>query len=170
VDGKESSAVQVVYAGPGRSAYVTKTVEPRSGLAIETSHDARGRILLETRSDKSGKTLEKRITTWADAQGLRDRVSSLTQIAEGIERKTEYEYDKKGNRVAEREYRNGILERSIVKEGRLEKEDLFRNGKRVLSSVYENGVKKKDVRVVPVPVVPVITAARERRSPLGAGR
>ena len=170
MDGKESSAVQVVYAGPGRSAFITKTIEPRSGLAIETNHDAMGRILLETRSDKSGKTLEKKITTWADAKGLHDRVASVTQIAEGVELKTEYEYDSKGTRVAERDYRNGILERSIIKEGRLEKEELFRNGKKVLSSVFENGVKKKDVRIVPVPVSTVLPAARERRSPLGAGR
>jgi len=170
VDGKESSAVQVVYAGAGRSAYVTKTVEPRSGVAIETSHDEKGRILLETRSDKSGKTLERTSTTWADAEGFRDRVASVTRIAEGIERRTEYAYDKKGNRVAEREYRNGILQRSILKEGRLELEELFRGGKKVLSSSYENGVKKKDVRIVPVPVSPVMAAARERRSPLGAGR
>ncbi len=170
VDGKESSSVQVVYAGSGRSAYVTKTIEPRSGLAIETSHDERGRVLVETRSDKSGKTLERKLTTWADAEGLRDRIAAVTLIAGGVERKTEYAYDKKGNRVAEKEYRNGILERSIIKEGRLEKEELFRNGKKVLSSVYENGVKKKDRRIVSVPITPVLAAAKERRSPLGAGR
>jgi len=170
VDGKESSVVQVVYAGAGSSTYITKTVEPRSGLAIETSHDERGRVLTETRSDKDGKTLEKKLTTWADAEGFRDRVASVTLIAGGVERKTEYAYDKKGNRVEEREYRNGILERSIIKEGRMEREDVFRNGKKILSSVYENGVKKKDVRVVAVPVTPVMAAAKERRSPLGAGR
>jgi len=60
---------------------------------------------------------------------------------------SEYDYDGSGNRIAQRDYRNGVMERHIVIDGDNETEELYLNGIVVLRAYWENGRKISEERV-----------------------
>jgi len=112
------------------------------GMTITYSVDSRGRIQGEIWKDQEGKVLGEFRNTWSG-----DRLQSVLWKTEEEERLVEYEYDEKNNRIAERNYKKGILERSIViKDGR-ETEEIFMDGRLILRVLWENGLKLSEERV-----------------------
>lgn len=69
-------------------------------------------------------------------------------ITEGSNVKiTEYEYNGAGDRIAQRDFNNGILERQVLINGNTEIEELFMNGVLVLRAHWENGRKISEERI-----------------------
>jgi hypothetical protein len=105
--------------------------------------DSRGRILSEQRMDEEGKVIGETVNTWTG-----ERLASVTWKAEGDERITEYEYDAGGDRIIERNYRNGVLERTVRSEGaNREIEELYMNGEVILRAVWEDDRKVSEEQV-----------------------
>jgi YD repeat-containing protein len=106
--------------------------------------DERGRILTERREDGEGNLVGELRNTWSG-----DRLSRIAWIAEGEERVTEYDYNGEGDRIEERNYRNGVLERLVRVQGDREEEELYMNGEPVLRTFWEGGRKVREEPVRP---------------------
>jgi hypothetical protein len=113
-----------------------------SGFRVLYTTDERGRILTETRRDEEGEVLGEIRNLWSG-----DRLSSVSWKAGDEERLTEYEYDDEGDRVLERNYRGGVLERVVRRAGDREIEELYMNGMVILRAIWENGRKLSEERV-----------------------
>jgi YD repeat-containing protein len=114
------------------------------GYRVVYTTDERGRILTETRQDDTGTVIGELQNNWSG-----DRLVSVVLKTGDDERLTEYEYDGEGNRITERNYRNGVLERTVRGEGVREVEELYMNGAVVLRAVWEDGRKISEERVRP---------------------
>jgi hypothetical protein len=112
------------------------------GYRVVYTTDSRGRVLTETRQDDNGTVILELINTWAG-----DRLSSVRLKAGDDERLTEYEYDSQGDRIIERNYRRGILERLVRTSGDREVEELYMNGVVILRAIWEEGRKISEERV-----------------------
>jgi hypothetical protein len=106
--------------------------------------DQRGRILSETRLDKDGQVVGELNNTW-----LGDRLSRIVWKAGEDERRIEYRYNADGDRIEERNFRNGNLERVVMKEGDIEVEELYINDQPVLRVRWEKGRKISEERIRP---------------------
>jgi hypothetical protein len=106
------------------------------GGTPEFTTDARGRILTETRLDDSGEVLGTFTSVWNGEQ-----LASVSWETETETRRIEFEYNAQGDRLSERNYRNGILERTVQSGGNRDVEELYLNGTPVLRAVWENGRK-----------------------------
>jgi hypothetical protein len=125
------------------NAFFEDVASPSGTAQSVFTVDSRGRLLSEKRNDENGDLIGEIVNTWTG-----DRLASVEWKAEGDERKTDYEYDAEGNRIAEWDYRNGVLERSISGEGKgREIEELYMNGEVILRTVWENGRKVSEERV-----------------------
>ncbi|MDR0644781.1 MAG: hypothetical protein LBG05_07745 [Treponema sp.] len=129
--------------------------------------DGRGRVLTETHHDENGSVLVEMKNTWGGGgisvieqqffENLQD--VDLEESAENGEdkpekrgevigeKRVEYEYDSAGDRVLEKNYNNGALERTIRKNGNQEIEEIYLEGKVVLRSIWEGNKKIKEERV-----------------------
>jgi hypothetical protein len=116
--------------------------------------DERGRILTETRQDEEGNVIGELRNTWSA-----DRLSRIVWSADGEERVTEYVYNRDGDRIEERNYRNGVLERLVHVQGDREEEELYMNGELVLRTFWEGGRKIREEPVRPG------ERSRRRRNP-----
>jgi hypothetical protein len=124
--------------------------------------DTRGRVLAETyRDEKSGALVEMK-NIWVG-----DRISAVEQkffekpqdedeTAEDDlekrgevidEKRIEYEYNSAGDRVLEKDYNNGTLERTVQRNGDREIEEIYLEGKVVLRVFWEGNRKIKEERV-----------------------
>jgi hypothetical protein len=106
--------------------------------------DERGRILMETRKDEEGNVIGELRNTWSA-----DRLARITWSADGEERSTEYVYNQEGDRIEERNYRNGVLERLVRVQGDREEEDLYMNGEPILRTFWEGGRKIREEQLRP---------------------
>jgi hypothetical protein len=144
-DGKTvSSQVHTSYVKAEESGN-KRSIRRSEGLAdnpTETQYDEKGRAIREVRFGKDGKVVEEIITEWSG-----DRVSSVTRTRENQIRKSEFFYDGRGNRINEKNYLNGRLERVVRKEGAMEIEELYKNGSLLLRAVYEGGVLVREERL-----------------------
>jgi YD repeat-containing protein len=113
-----------------------------SGFQVLYTTDERGRILSETRRDAEGNVLGEIRNDWSG-----DRLVSVTWKSGDDERVTEYEYDDQGDRIRERDYRRGALEREVRREGDREIEELYMSGRVILRSVWEGGRKIREDRI-----------------------
>ncbi|MDR0503577.1 MAG: hypothetical protein LBH16_09700 [Treponema sp.] len=98
--------------------------------------DNRGRILTQTMYGKDEKVIWSIVNAWNG-----DRIESILRTEGDMEHLAEYEYDLKGNRILERNYKNGILERLVRTEDGMDYEELYLNGVVVLRAVWEDGRK-----------------------------
>jgi hypothetical protein len=114
------------------------------GYRVVYTTDDRGRVLTETRQDDEGTVISELANTWAG-----DRLSSVRLKAGDDERLTEYEYNGQGDRIIERNYRRGVLERLVRTEGNRETEELYMNGTVILRAIWEDGRKISEERVRP---------------------
>ena len=128
-----------------RMAYVPdflSGVYTGTGERINYTIDSRGRILTEVWQDEGGKVIGEIINTWEG-----DRLGSILWKAGDKILLVEYEYDSGGNRIAERNFRQGLLERSVTSRGGLDIEEIYMNGRLMLRAVWEKGLKKSEERI-----------------------
>jgi antitoxin component YwqK of YwqJK toxin-antitoxin module len=121
-------------------------------IRVNHQTDERGRILMEEWTDEEGNVRGIFYNTWKD-----DRLSSVIWKSEEEERRTEYEYDEDGDRITERNFRNGVLERLVYQKAgtgpdKSEIEEIYMNGQVILRAVWENGRKTSEERIYTPPV------------------
>ena len=125
------------------SEFLAGMVVPE-GTLISYVFDTRGRITTETWKDPEGEVIGELLNTWSG-----DRLGSVLWKFRGEERLAEYEYDAGGNRITERNFKNGELERSVSAQGSRDVEEIYLNGKLILRAFYENGLKLSEERITP---------------------
>jgi len=148
-DGKTRlSAEWTSYGEPGTSGQgaSSRRAESASGRPSELHFDAKGRVVKETIFGADGKTAEEVRPSWKG-----DRLASVEREIGGRLRRTDYGYDARGDRAWERNYLDGVLERTVRREGRMEIEELYRGGVPALRAVYENGSLVSEERIRPMP-------------------
>jgi len=112
------------------------------GFRMVYDTDSKGRVLGETLYNDKNEVVWTLKNTWVG-----DRISSILKI-EGEERRlTEYDYDASGNRKAQRDIHNGVLERQVFINGAKETEELYMNGIVVIRAFWEDGRKISEERV-----------------------
>jgi len=104
--------------------------------------DSKGRVLGETMYNNKNEVVWTVKNTWVG-----DRIVVIIKIEGGEERRIEYDYDGSGKRIAERDFRNGILERKVLISGDKETEELYMNGAVVLRAFWEDGRKISEERI-----------------------
>jgi YD repeat-containing protein len=111
------------------------------GITINYNLDSRGRILGEIWRDEKGVVIGELINTWSG-----DRLLSVLWKTEDEDTLIEYEYDDKGDRVVERNFSHGVLERIVINQDGMEIEDIFINGVLMLRAYWEDGHKIREER------------------------
>jgi hypothetical protein len=106
------------------------------------STDERGRILSQTFYDADDKIIWVINNTWKDER----IISTVKEEGDNISM-AEFEYDSDGDRVIERNYVNGVLERVVRTEGKTDIEELYLNGNIILQAVWEDGRKVSETRM-----------------------
>jgi hypothetical protein len=112
--------------------------------------DERGRIMNQTlyrkQTNSEGEEEEKVVwaikNTWSG-----ERIASITKTEGDTVLLANYEYDSAGDRVLERNLKNGILERLVRTEGKKDIEQLYLNNVVILQAVYEDGRKISETRM-----------------------
>lgn len=142
--GKRLSVAEVttnVDTGEAGPASLVKSTEA-DGTIVETGHDERGRVVSERRISADGAVLSETRTLWS-----KNRVASIETVVGAETRRTEYEYDAAEKRTMERNYRNGVLERSVRSIGGEDTEELYSDGTPVLRAVWVGGRKVSEQRL-----------------------
>jgi antitoxin component YwqK of YwqJK toxin-antitoxin module len=116
------------------------TIQKNEKIVYTT--DERSRILSQTLYDDEGNVVWVIRNTW-----LNGRIISTLKIENNTEYFAEYEYDSAGDRVQEKNYKNGILERVVRTEGNTDIEDLYFNNAVVLRAVWKDGRKISETRI-----------------------
>jgi hypothetical protein len=114
------------------------------GLTISFSLDNRGRVLSEISKNEEGKTVGDLRNVWSG-----DRLQNVTWKSGDDDRRIEFEYDRAGNPLVERNFRKGVLERSVTTDGDNEIEEIYMNGRLILRAYWEQGLKISEERVSP---------------------
>jgi len=112
------------------------------GLTVNYNLDNRGRVLSEITKNDEGKTIGELKNTWSD-----NRLTAAFWKSGDDERRIEFEYDKDGKPVVERNFRKGVLERVVNIEGDNEIEEIYMNGILILRAYWENGLKISEERI-----------------------
>jgi hypothetical protein len=109
---------------------------------IVYSTDDLGRVLGEERYDEEGNAAAEFVNEWSAGRLMliRWKTGSVSGIVE-------FTYNAEGDRTGEKNYRNGVLERSVTLSGSREIEELYMNGRAVLRSVWEDGRKISEERL-----------------------
>ena len=116
-------------------------VHVESASRIVYTTDERGRIITQTLYDDEDSILWVIKNTWQN-----DRIVTTVKIEDDSEFLAEFEYSSSGERIIERNYKNGILERVVRTEGKTEIEELYFNGMIILRAVWEDGRKISETR------------------------
>ena len=104
--------------------------------------DVRGNVLTQTLYDEEDNAVWVIQNTW-----LNDRIISTLKREGDTVYLAEYEYNSNGDRIVERNFKNGVLERLVTTHGRRDIEELFFNDVVVLVAVWEDGRKISETRV-----------------------
>jgi len=112
------------------------------GFNVRYETDARGRMLTQTMFNEQDEVVWEVRNTWEG-----DRIVAISRTEDGDERLTEFEFDGEGNRLVQREIRNGVLERIVRTYGESEWEELYLDGILVLRALWEDGRKISEERV-----------------------
>jgi len=129
------------HAGVYNTAYFLG-VGNLEGLTVNYNMDSRGRVLSEITKNEEGKTIGELVNTWSD-----NRLMIALWKSGDDERRIEFEYDKDGKPVVERNFRKGILERVVNIEEDNEIEEIYMNGNLILRAYWENGLKISEERI-----------------------
>lgn len=114
----------------------------RKDSRIVFTTDDRGRVLTQTHIDSEDNVIWVIKNTWQD-----ERIVSTSKTQGDIELLAEYEYNSAGDRIVERNIRNGILERLVRTENKRDIEDLYFNNVVVLQAIWEDGRKISERRM-----------------------
>ena len=129
-------------AMPGSDFIDTFDFDAGDGFNVRYVNDYRGRVLTQTMYDEYDEIVWKIQNFWEG-----DRIVAISRVEDGDERLTEFEFDGEGNRVVQREIRNGVMERLVRTAGPIETEELFMDGELVLIAHWEGGRKISEERV-----------------------
>jgi antitoxin component YwqK of YwqJK toxin-antitoxin module len=124
----------------GSESFSDVFMDPVSRVVYNT--DQRGRILSETRFDDKGEVVGELSNIWEE-----NRLAQVVWKAGDEERRVEYRYNADGDRIEERNYRNGNLERLVMREGDIEVEELYMDGRPILRARWEKGRKISEERI-----------------------
>jgi uncharacterized protein YrzB (UPF0473 family) len=120
--------------------FETDFISAGSKMIFDT--DDRGRILCQTLYDYEDKVIWTIKNTWKD-----NRIVITSKTEDDTVLTAEFAYNSNGDRVLERNFRNGVLERVVSAEGDTEIEELYMNNAVVLRAVWEDGRKISETRV-----------------------
>jgi len=109
---------------------------------IVFENDERGRTLRKTLFDDEDESVWVITNIWDN-----DRILTMIKVRGDTELRAEFEYDSAGNLIAERNYRDGAIERVVRMENNTEIEDLYMNNVLVLRAVWEDGRKISETRM-----------------------
>ena len=116
--------------------------EVPQGNTVTYITDNRGRALREIRRDEEGNIVGEVDNTWSG-----DRLVTVKIAAAGEEILMEFDYDDDGNRTMERNFKNGVLERTVRSEGDRDIEELYLDGIVILRAYWEGGRKISEERI-----------------------
>jgi len=137
-----SSSLEMAIQGVSNTSEFFTDINPPEDAQITYTLDNRARVLTEVWKDKDGKIVGEYIDTWSG-----DRLQSVRWKSDDDERLIEYDYDSSGNRIAERDFRQGVLERSVTSRDGKDTEEIYMNGKLILRAHWENGKKISEERI-----------------------
>jgi hypothetical protein len=103
--------------------------------------DERGRIMTQTLYDDDEAEVWVITNEWE-----KDKIASIRKKEDGHDLLTEYEYDAEGNRIIERNFKDGVIERIVHSKNNRDTEELYINGIKVLVAVWEDGRKISETR------------------------
>jgi hypothetical protein len=114
------------------------------GSKLIYSTDKNGKVLEQTLVKEDGEqtVIWKIENTWSG-----DRIVKITKTEGETVYLAEYEYNKNGDRILERNIKDGVLERVVRSEGKTDIEELYQDDKLVLKAVWEDGRKISESRV-----------------------
>jgi hypothetical protein len=133
-----------VHPGSAFGSQFFEDILMDSGSRVLYTVDERGRILTETRKDEDGNIIGELRNTWSG-----DRLIAIYWKAGEDERLTEYEYDEAGDRILERNFNRGLLERRVLSQGDQDVEELYMDGQVILRAIWEGGRKISESRIGP---------------------
>ncbi|MCL2318709.1 MAG: hypothetical protein FWC45_01385 [Treponema sp.] len=137
-----SPGMEIITNDIAFSSEFLSDIQCPEGITIAYALDSKGRTTSEVWKDKDGNLYGELQNTWSG-----DRLLSVLWKTPAEERLIEYEYDSSGNRIVERDYNQGILERTVTRREDKEVEELYLNGKVVLRAYWEKGLKISEERV-----------------------
>jgi len=105
-------------------------------------NDERGRIITQSFLDDNDNIIWIIKNVWNN-----NRIVSSEKREGGVVLLAEYEYSGSGERITEKNYRNGMLERLVRTEGNVDIEELYFNNVLVLRAVWEDGRKISETRI-----------------------
>ncbi|MCL2175152.1 MAG: hypothetical protein FWB73_03810 [Treponema sp.] len=114
--------------------------EASTKMIFET--DDRGRIISQTFYDEEEKIIWTIVNKWSN-----DRIVSTVKTEGETELRADYEYASNGDRIVERNFRNGKLERIVRTNNKIDTEELYYEDILVLKAVWEDGKKISEERI-----------------------
>lgn len=111
-------------------------------VTVRYNTDGQGRVIHEEHLDEDGKQIASLVNEWSG-----EKLLSITWNSGGVSGRVEFDYTRNGENGGERNYRNGILERRVIRDGNREIEELYRNGRPILRAVWEDGRKISEERL-----------------------
>jgi hypothetical protein len=135
------------FIAPGNSLSSNFLLDTFAGADRGTTQaiytlDSRQRILSEVRRDEEGNVIGELTNIWKN-----DRIEQVTWQGKDDERIIRFSYNKGGDRIGEKDYRNGILERTVEGTGGDEVETLYLNDKPLLRAIWKDGKKISEERI-----------------------
>jgi len=112
------------------------------GYKMNFNIDDKGRILGQTLYNEENKLVWTIQNTWKD-----NRIVSTVKTEGETILEAEYKYNRDGERISEKNIKNGVLERVVSIDGDTEIEELYMNDAVVLRAVWEDGRKISETRV-----------------------
>ena len=112
------------------------------GFKMIFDTDNRGRILSQTLYDDEDNVVWTIQNTWKN-----NRIVKTLKTEGDTVLIAEFEYNSDGEKIIERNFKDGVLERVVSKEGNTEIEELYMDNVVVLRAVWEDGRKISETRV-----------------------
>jgi hypothetical protein len=109
---------------------------------IDYTFDNKRRVITETYRGEDDAVIGELKNTWEN-----DHLVSVNWTSPGGELSVVYIYDEDGEFTREEDYNNGVIERSVTRDGEREIETLYRDNKEILRAVWLDGRKVSEERV-----------------------
>jgi len=113
-----------------------------NAASVVYESDDRGRIVTQTLYDDSRNVIWVIRNRWSN-----DRIVSTSKTEGDTVLTAEFEYTSSGDRILERNLRNGVMERVVRTENKTDIEELYYNNVHVLTAVWVDGKKISETRV-----------------------
>jgi len=104
--------------------------------------DERGRIMTQTFYDEEDEIVWVINNKWSN-----DRIISSVKTEGETELRADFEYASNGDRIVERNFRNGKLERIVRTNNKIDTEELYFEDILVLKAIWEDGKKISEERI-----------------------